>query len=313
MMSTETAMKNLSLKEEFLTRFLQKSNVRPGCLFKRLRVTYDYTQHKEIDAVILTSQKILLLELVTWSGRYHKESDKEWIREEKVEGVASHTLTTNREDTENAENTIVTVMSTKVSNPVNVARDKLKALKQYIESKIGPRSISDFDFYVLFIKEECSLTEDCLNPRIVPYSQLDRFAEWFLIGWGRWLLEWYPMWPVWLRGYNYIKSSLETIPTYDVVYLKTGTKLYGELRSCTGLPYDRQNTSVLHFTTKKAGLVFGSNHIKGTTIERATCKTQADVTLDIASKLEFICVDADSTTSINLTDIDKVVLSIPLS
>ena len=83
-MHSEVALKKFSFKEEFLEQFLQKSGANKNCTFSRLRVTYDYTKHEEIDAVLLTSQKIILLELVTVTGNYKNNKDK-WVKEERIE------------------------------------------------------------------------------------------------------------------------------------------------------------------------------------------------------------------------------------
>ena len=309
-MMSETALRRLAQKEEFLDDFSSRCGIKRDCVFLRLQVTYDYTQHEEIDAVFLTSRKIYLFEVVTWTGRYRQENNKEWVREEKVEGVANHTPSS--VDTKpNTTSSLVTVMTTKVHNPVAVARRKTKALKQYIESKIGPRNSSDFDYYVLVIREECVLSEDCLHPKVVPYSQLDSFTNTFRTGWGRWILEWYPMWPIWISGYTNLKNTLAAVPTCDVLHLKSGNKLYGELRSCPGVPYDKQTTSELQFNTSKTGFVFGGHVIKAKAMDRNKDSKLFEVQLETSSQLEFLCVEADSSTCIKLTDVDKVVLSRP--
>ena len=312
---SEVALKNLSLKEEFLSKFSERCGIRKDTLFRGLRVTYDYTQHERIDAVLLTSWKVHLFEVVTWTGRYQKENDSTWMRQERVEGVpitSSPSSSTTSSSPNGTDNSIVTLMSTRVTNPVLVGQKKMKALKQYIESKMGPTRSSDYEYWVLFIKEECILSEDCLShPNIVPYSQLDEFlGNTFKKSWSRWFAEWYPMWPVWIRSYSRLKETLDSIPTWDVVHLKSGGKLYGELKACLGVPYDRQTNSDITFTVTKAGYLIGHDGVIANVLQRKS-KSVFTVTLEVTSSLDFICVDADTPTSIKLSDINKVCISRP--
>jgi hypothetical protein len=307
MMSTN-AMKNLSLKDDFLTYFIQESKISPDAVFKRLRVTYDYTQHEEIDAVIMTSYKVYLFELITWTGQYEEENDTAWIRSETMEsvGVADQAGATPTESTK------VTIMKTKIPNPCHVAQRKVKALLQYIESHSGPHTASHFDYFVIFIRQECSLNENCLSFRTISYSNMEMFMRSFRLGWKWWLLERaIPIWPVWIGGYTDIMKNLMTIPVYDVIVLNSANKLYGELRSCPGVPYDRQTTSQLQFTTTKAGLVFGKDGINVTSFDRTSGSKQLEIKLDKDSKLEFLCVEADGPMFIALTDVHIVALSVP--
>lgn len=310
---SEVALKNLSLKEEFFSNFAGRCGIKTDTLFRGLRVTYDYTQHERIDAVLLTSWKIHLFEVVTWSGRYQKENDSTWTRQERVEGVPiSSSSSSSSTATNGTENTLVTLMTTRVANPVLVAQKKLKALKQYIESKMGPTRSSYFEYWVLFIKEECILSEDCLShPNIVPYSKLDEFlGNTFKMSWGRWFVEWYPMWPVWISSYSKFKETLDTVPTWDVIHLKSGGKLYGELKACTGVPYDRLANSELKFRATKAGYLIGADGIIVDALQRNS-KSLFTTTLDPSAHLEFVCVDADTPTSIKLADINRVTISRP--
>lgn len=306
---SESALKSLVLKEEFLADFIQRCSIKEDCVFQGLRITYDYTKNEQIDAVIITSKQIHIFEIVTWSGRYRKESDNFWIREEKVDSSTINQTVPSNNDTNS--NSLVTIMTTKVTNPVIDGLRKVKALVQYMESKLGPRCLANISFHVLFVKEECALSEDCLaDSRIVSYSQLNYFTDVFRTGWGRWFLEWYPMWPVWLRRYTELKNTLKTIPLWDMIYLKSGSKLYGELKSCHGVPYDRQTTSEISFTTTKAGYLIGRDGIKAKGIKRNSSTQLDEVPLD--SVIEFKCVDADTPTIIKLTDVDKLIISRPL-
>lgn len=313
---SETALKNLSLKEDFITNLVGQCNsVKKDCVYSRLRVSYDYTKNERIDAVILTSKGIHLLEIITWTGRYRKESDTYWIREEKVDtsSVAPPPAPPTT-DTSNGGPSPVTVMVTKVINPVINAVRKRKALVQYLESKLGARCVSEshISLHVLIVREECVLSEDCLSiPGVIPYSQLNVFYDLFRTGWGRWVAEWYPWWPVWISGYTKLKETLSAIPHWDILQLTSGSKLYGELRSCKGVPYDRESTCEIKFKTTKAGLIYGRNAVKAQAIKRdGTYLFTEEVSID--SVLEFLCVDADTTTVIKLTDIHNILISKPL-
>ena len=314
-MISEAAIKKLNQKEEFLTEFSKSCGIRSDCLFPRLRVTYDYTKHEEIDAVILTSGKIFLLELVTLSGHYKidKEKDK-WVKEERVESTGgtksiNHTLQTTPDGDSPSQ---VTVINTTVPNPVLEAKRKLRALKQYIESKMGPRSVSDFEYRVIMMSDLCTLDEECVTTRLVMHSQIDAFTQSFSVRWGWWILEKVvPIWPVWIRRYTELKTILDEVPTMDVVVLKSGTKLFGELRKCSGVPFDRPTISEIQFKPGKTGLVFGSSVIIAQAILMGSGKrmfTQPPQ-LEPGSELEFVCVDGDGSVQVKVSDVVKVIIT----
>lgn len=312
-MISEAALKKLNQKNEFLQDFSKRSGVRLNYVFPRLRVTHDYVQHKEIDAAILNPWNVTVLEIVTWTGRYRKDptSKKHWIREERLEtdsNLGSAHTTTPTDSTKS----VSTIIDTRVDSPVAAARLKTKALKQYIESIVGSRNDSDFDYYALVIREECVLTEDCLEAKVITAAKLEGFMHMLKVGWTQWFLQkLIPMWPVWLASYNRVNEVLDGIPTYDVIVLQSGSqRLYGELRKCSGVPYDRDSTSVIKFSIGKTSMVFGSSIVNAQTCRRGSGGV-ASYQLDTSSELEFQCVEGDSPTLVKLTDIKQVILSRP--
>ena len=314
-MISEAALKRLNQKDEFLQEFSSRSGVTWNCIFPHRRVTHDYVQHKEIDAIILNPWNITVLEIVTWTGRYRKDpnSKQHWIREERLEAdsslVSSYTAPPNGAT---STKSVSTIIDTRVDSPVATVKEKTKALKQYIESIVGRRGDKDFDYYALIIREECVLTEDCLGRRVITRTKLDDFIYNLKVGWGRWVLQKViPMWPVWLSSYSRIKEVLGEIPTYDVIILQSGSqKLYGELRKCPGVPYDRYSTSDIRFSIGKTSMVFGSSVVNAQTHRRDGGATSS-YQLDTNSELEFQCVEGDSPTLVKLTDIKRILLSRP--
>ena len=320
-MQSEMALKKFSFKEDFLERFVKTCGANPECVFSKLRVTYDYTKHEEVDAVLLTSQKVVLLEIVTLAGTY-KSNKENWVKEERVEqGVLkSHTVpipngSSSSSAVEEGVVSQVTIISTSVPNPVVEAKRKLRALKQHIESKIGPRNNSDFDYRVIIGNEQCTIeTEESktTSSKIVLYKDIEDYGKSLKIGWSWWILEKVvPMWPVWISGYTQLKNTLKELPTLDVLVLKSGSKLYGELRRCPGIPYDPETTSELTFKEGKTGYMFGTSIINVQGVCRGSGKHMftSPHQLDPSSCLEFLCVDADSSTSVKVSDIVRVQIS----
>ena len=321
-MHSEVALRKFTFKEEFLEQFLKKCGARSECVFSRLRVTYDYTKHEEIDAVLLTSQKVILLEIVTLAGKYKTDKDK-WIKEEIVEDdkLTSQTVTiengTSGSATEGGVVTKVTIISTSVPNPISEAKRKTRALKQYVESKIGPRNASDFDYRVVIGNEQCTIdgekSGEKISSKMIMFQDIDNYANSLRIGWTWWFLEKVvPMWPVWVSGYAQLKNTLGDMPTLDVLVLKSGSKLYGQLCKCHGVPYDTTTTSELTFKESKTGIVFGRAVINVQGIRRGTGSKifTSPCQLDPSSQLEFLCVEADSNTLVKVSDIVKVIISL---
>ena len=320
-MHSEVALRKFSFKEEFIEHFLKKSGARNDCVFSRLRVTYDYTKHEEIDAVLLTSQKVILLEIVTLTGKYKTNKDK-WIKEEIVEEdkPASQTVTIENGTAggpaiQGGVVSKVTIISTSVPNPVTEAKRKTHALKQYVESKIGPRNSSDFDFRVIITKEQCAIggDDDHVSSKIIPFKDVDSYARSLRIGWTWWFLEKaIPMWPIWISGYTLIKNALCELPTLDVLVLKSGSKLYGEFCKCPGVPFDAATTSELTFKEGKTGYMFGASVINVQGIRRETGSSMftSPYQLDPSSQLEFLCVEAESPTQVKVADIVKIIVSL---
>ena len=321
-MHSEVALRKFSFKEEFLEQFLQKSGANRDCTFSRLRVTYDYTKYEEIDAVLLTSQKIILLELVTVTGKFKTNKDK-WIKEEIIEEdkpptqiITIENGTTASPVTEGGVVSKVTIVSTSIANPVTEAKRKTRALKQYIESKMGPRNSNDFDYRVVITSEQCSINDEKDNPvksKILSYNKVESYANSLKIGWTWWFLEKaVPMWPIWISGYTAIKSALKELPTHDVLVLKSGSKLYGELRKCPGVPYDTTTTSELTFKEGKTSYVFGSAVIYVQGVRRGTGGNMftSPYQLDPVSLVEFLCIEADTNTQVKAADVVKIVISL---
>lgn len=320
-MHSSAALKKFTFKEQFVEEFVKKCNAYPDCVFSRLRVVYDYTKHEEIDTVLLTSQKIILLELVTLSGKYKPNKDK-WVKEEVVEDEKSVGQTVTIENSRNGSVTEggvvskMTIVSTSVPNPVEEAKRKLSALKQFLESKIGPRSRSDFDYRVVIATEQCTIEDPHkdkkANSKIVLHKDIDKFAESLKSGWTWWLVEKaIPMWPVWISNYTMIKTTLSDLPTLDILVLKSGSKLYGELRKCPGVPYDPLSTSELTFKEGSSGYVFGETVINVQGTRRGGGRMfSSPYQMNPSNQLEFLCVDADSSTSVKFADIAKVIISL---
>ncbi len=319
---SEHVLRKFSLKEEFLQQFLKKCCARPECVFSRPRVKYDYTKREEIDAVLLTSQKVILLEIVTLAGKYKIDKDK-WIKEEVVEDDKQTSQTVKIENgTSSLANddggvvTKVTIISTSIPNPVLEAKRKTLALKQYVESKIGPRNASDFDYRVVIGNEQCTVggePGENRNSKIVTFQDIDSYTTSLRIGWTWWFLEKVvPMWPIWIGGYTQLKNTLSDMPTLDVLVLKSGSKLYGELCKCPGVPYDTTTTAELTFKESKTGYMFGSVVIDVQGIRRGTGSKifTSPCQLQPSAQVEFLCVEADSNTLVKVTDIVKVLISL---
>lgn len=319
-MHSEAALKKFRFKEQFIEGFVKKCNAAPDCVYSRLRVAYDYTKHEEIDAILLTSQKVILLELVTLTGKY-KPDKNTWVKEEVVEDekLGSQTVTvkngTSGTVTEGGVVSKVTIVSTSVPNPVAEAIRKVSALKQFLESKMGPRNASDFDYRVIIATEQCTIEEnkEKVNSKIIPHKNIDDFANSLKSGWTWWFLEKViPSWPVWISNYNDIKKTLRDLPALDILVLKSGSKLYGELRKFPGVPYDAQSTSELIFKEGSSGWFGGGISINVQGIQRATGQKmfKSPCQLEPSSQLEFLCIEADSSTSVKVGDIAKIKISL---
>ena len=310
-MNVDQALKSLRLKGDLLEGLIQKCRISRDCVFTRLKVRYDYTHYADVDAVIVTPQKVHLLEIVTWKGSFKRESKTHWIREEPVSESASTVF---------SSPTVVNVRRVQVPNPVFEAERKLKYLTDYLKSKIGPGSVrdKDFDYHVIAVKG-CTLSEDCLD-EVVRYALLDEFAESLRQSWGGWLTRkvWPFYWPFWITYYSEIKRAISEVPTVDRLKLLSGEpgtqKLYGEMKSCPGVPYDRISTSQLIFRRAKTHKWRGIAVIKAQAVVRDSGKYMFDQPLqcNIDSTLEFHCEGLNEPISIKLEDVDNVTLSRPL-
>lgn len=58
-----------------------------------------------------------------------------------------------------------------VRSPVATAKLKTKALRKYIESKMGLRGTSDIDYCAVVINEGCDLHKSCLHSKLLACSQ----------------------------------------------------------------------------------------------------------------------------------------------
>ena len=86
----QQAQKSSRLKEDLLDVLTERCCISRDCIFRRLKVPYDYyTQYADVDAVIVTPRKVHLLEVVTWTGSFKRESEMHWIREVPVAPATS--------------------------------------------------------------------------------------------------------------------------------------------------------------------------------------------------------------------------------
>lgn len=207
-----------------------------------------------------------------------------------------------------------TLTVTQVPNPVTVAKRKTAALKQHLESKIGPRSSSDFNFRVILIRGECDLDEDCRHKKLVTYTQIPEFIVSLRTGWWRWFVEKIvPRYPVWLSGYTQLKLQLGDLPSVDILQWKNGERWYGELRRCPDVLYDRSMVAELSFTERKGGVVFGNPCVEVQGVRRRDGGKMfaTPFRLGVENTLEFLCVDSETTVSVKLVKVARVVLSKP--
>ena len=313
-MNVEQALNSLNLKEDFLEGFILKCNISRDCVFTRLRVKHDYTQYTDVDAVIVTPQKVHLLEVVTWKGSFKRESKTHWIREQPVLPATSSGESV---PAVGSSPTVVSVLHAQVPSPVFEAERKLKYLIEYLKSKIGTGSVGvrDFDYHVVIAVEGCILSEDCLH-KVVRHIQIDEFAENLRQSWGGWLA--WKLWPFyrpfWITYYNEIKQSILELPSTDRLKLSGGQRLFGEMKSCPGIPYDRTTTSQLRFKKTKTHALMGTPVIEaqGTSRNSGIKMFSSPLQCDIASTLDFLCVGSDVPISIKLKDVESITLGRPL-
>ena len=299
----------MEAKSDFLEEFTRDCGLREECVFPRLRVTHDYTQQSDVDVVLLTSYRVWLLELVTWTGRYRKDNREHWRKEELVEGTSSSSPPQKQDPSLGEKKTVVV---TQVPNPLKVAKEKTAALKQLLESTLGPRSSSDFDYRVVLIHRDCEVEEECQDPKLVTYAQIPALKETLRTGWLQWIKEkLLPVYPVWLRGYTQLKHQLRELPSVDILQWRNGQRWYGQLLECPKVLYDRAMVAELTFTEKKAWL--GSSYIMAQAVNREGGRKMftQPFQLEMDSKLQFLCVDSEGAVTLKLAQVARVVLSRP--
>ena len=120
------------------------------------------------------------------------------------------------------------------------------------------------------------------------------------------------MWPVWISNHLNIKSALKDLPTHDVLVLKSGSKFYGELCKCLGVPYDTATTSELTFKEGKTGYMFGNVVVYVQGVRRGTGGNifTSPHQLDPSALVEFLCVEGEANVQVKAGDITKIIISL---
>ena len=312
-LSSLKAKRVLDQKNEFLADLARESGLQEDCIFPRLRITHNSAKPAEVDAVILTSYNVILLELFTWSGRYSKEDNKYWRKDDSTPSPPPSTSDGTQPAAEPmASSDVRTIVVTQVGNPLTVAKHKTTALSQ----QLGRWRHSNFDYRVILLQADCEvLGDESRHPKLVTNSQLQSFYASLRTGWGRWFAEkMVPLWPVWLSGYTELKTKLAEMPTNDILHWKkTKEKWYGELKSCGKIPYNRSNVAELTFTERQGGYVIGKACVEVQAKKRGGRKLfERPFQLSVDSTLEFLCEEGDGPVKVKLASLSRVTLSKPI-
>ncbi|XP_072312915.1 uncharacterized protein [Eucyclogobius newberryi] len=225
---------------EFIQRLRRVTGLKKEDVFCDLRVPEQLQHAKDdISVVLLTGHGIFCIDVKTWRGTLSVQNANWQIQVKEEESSFTNTRI---EQTEDA---------------LRVVTEKTRALCAHLKRAGVPVRDRLFFPRVLFLSPDLDLDPSLRDrPEIVPQPRLQDFLGSFREGYVGWISD--AVTPAWISGglsysqLGSVRSLLARVGTWDVLELRSGERLRGDVQDCPFIALDRALTETLEFGRSKA-------------------------------------------------------------
>ncbi|XP_076812705.1 uncharacterized protein LOC143459430 [Clavelina lepadiformis] len=297
-------------EEKVVGLFTTIGGVHESDIFQALRVPDEFqTRRFEIDLVVLCGYGLYCVEIKNWGGQLKVCKDPTYWEQRKVL------------DSSKSRSTQIQYF-----NPVSETKKKAEVLRNHLMRAGIYLSENNVFTRVVLTNQSCDIDNRIQSDScVVTPHKIEDFCSSFNRTLSDMLTD--PFIPYFVRGQlsysqmNQTRAALNQIGTWDILFLNGGKQLFGDLKGCTELSFNRKDIEEMNFSHNRnairASLLAVLGYVPTVTVRMFarggagwfTRATTASITVPYNLDISFRIAGETTDAKIPANDIDKIMLS----